>query len=71
MTFPEFQNQTKKNINPTRINRLGATVGNEHLEKSTDLWLLFAHVLYHQNQSGLREMDFRLLKMRKRHENSD
>jgi hypothetical protein len=46
MTFQDFQNQTKKNINPTRINRLGATVGNERLKKSVDLWLLSAHVLY-------------------------
>jgi hypothetical protein len=34
MTFQDFQNQTKKNINPTRINRLGVTVGNERLKRA-------------------------------------
>jgi len=63
MTFQDFQNQMKKNINPARINRLGATVGNERLKKSMDLWLLFCSCIVPSNQSELREKDFRLIKM--------
>lgn len=64
MTFQDFQNQTKKNINPTRINGLGATVGNERLKKSMDLLAtFFCSCIVPSNQSELREMDFRSIKM--------
>jgi hypothetical protein len=55
----------KKNINPTRVNGSCAMIGKRAFEKSMDLWVLFAHVLYHQIQSELRGNGCRSFKMRR------